>query len=93
MVIPTQIPVAITEEYWSDSRRGTQLRAFARRARLDIDAGSVDSMVPLLRVALTSSKLRGGEKELAASHAMPPRCGAFTAALLASEMRQFPHAR
>ena len=48
-VIPTQIPVAITEEYWSDSRRGTQLRAFARRARLDIDAGSVDSMLPLLR--------------------------------------------
>ncbi len=47
--IPTQIPVALTDEYWTDSRRGTQLRAFVRRARLDIDARSVDSMLPLLR--------------------------------------------
>ncbi len=46
--IPTQTPVALTDK-WTDSRRGMQLRAFARRARPDIDIGSVDSMLPLLR--------------------------------------------
>ncbi len=47
--IPAEVPVPLTTEFWLDSARETQLRAFARRARLDVSGATAKAMIPLLR--------------------------------------------
>lgn len=47
--IPTELPVGLTSDYWKDSAREAQLRAFARRARLDVNLASAETLIPLIR--------------------------------------------
>lgn len=41
-------PIALTDEFWSDASRDAQVRAFARRARLEIDTAKPADIVTLL---------------------------------------------
>lgn len=47
--IPEREPVALTEEFWTTTGRETQVRAFARRARLDMSLQDLQHFLPLLR--------------------------------------------
>jgi Nucleotidyl transferase AbiEii toxin, Type IV TA system len=46
--IPQDVPVALTAGFWNDDRRATQLKAFARRARLGMDSVRPSDILPLL---------------------------------------------
>lgn len=45
---PVGHPIALTAEFWNDASRETQLKAFARRARLGIDTVRPADILPLL---------------------------------------------
>lgn len=45
---PAQTPIALTAEFWDDASRATQLKAFARRARLGMDQVRPVDILPLL---------------------------------------------
>jgi Nucleotidyl transferase AbiEii toxin, Type IV TA system len=47
--VPESEPVALTDEFWTHAGRAMQVRAFARRARLDISLEDAERMLPLLR--------------------------------------------
>ena len=46
---PDEDPVALTEEFWAHAGRVTQVRAFAKRARLDVTIADAERMLPILR--------------------------------------------
>jgi hypothetical protein len=46
--LPIDPPIALTAEFWNDSSREAQLKAFARRARLGIDSVRPADILPLL---------------------------------------------
>jgi hypothetical protein len=47
--LPDDEPFGLTEAYWDSPGRSTQVRAFARRAGLDVDAEAVKRIPPVLR--------------------------------------------
>lgn len=47
--VPKSEPVALTEEFWTTTGRETQVRAFGRRARLDMTLEDLRQFLPLLR--------------------------------------------
>ena len=47
--LPEEVPVGLTEEYWQQAGRDTQLRAFIRRARMDAASQKVSGIAPTLR--------------------------------------------
>lgn len=47
--LPKEVPVGLTEEYWQQAGRDTQLRAFIRRARMDAASQKVSGIAPTLR--------------------------------------------
>jgi hypothetical protein len=47
--VPHSDPVAMTQEFWTHTGRAMQVRAFARRARLNIALEDAERMLPLLR--------------------------------------------
>lgn len=47
--LPEEVPVGLTEEYWKQAGRDAQLRAFARRARMDAASQKVSGIAPTLR--------------------------------------------
>lgn len=50
--LPEEVPVGLTEEYWKQAGRDAQLRAFVRRARMDVASQSVSGIAPTLRTFL-----------------------------------------
>jgi predicted nucleotidyltransferase component of viral defense system len=46
---PDGTPIGLTEEYWKQAGRDAQLRAFMRRARIDVDPAMVSRIAPTLR--------------------------------------------
>jgi predicted nucleotidyltransferase component of viral defense system len=58
--IPTEPPIGLTAEFWSQPGRDSQVRAFARRARLEVTPRSASELgqrvaefaIPLLQAAL-----------------------------------------
>ncbi|MEZ4650463.1 MAG: nucleotidyl transferase AbiEii/AbiGii toxin family protein [Candidatus Eisenbacteria bacterium] len=50
--IPTEPPIGLTPEYWSNPSRPTQVKAFARRARLEVSDVPGAEFVELLAVFL-----------------------------------------
>ncbi len=48
-IVSSDFPIGLTEEYWADDARAAQLRAFARRARLDVDLANAARLIPLLQ--------------------------------------------
>jgi hypothetical protein len=46
--VPSTLPVGLTTEYWDESGREAQIRAFGRRAKLDTDVLQAKSMLPRL---------------------------------------------
>ena len=51
--VPAQQPIALTREYWDNPARPTQMRAFARRARIAIPEGFADECARLLDAFLS----------------------------------------
>lgn len=47
--LPQDVPVGLTEEYWKQAGRDTQLRAFARRARMNDASQKLSGIAPMLR--------------------------------------------
>lgn len=47
--LPEEVPVGLTEEYWKQAGRDTQLRAFLRRARIDVASQKLSEIAPMLR--------------------------------------------
>lgn len=47
--LPEEIPVGLTEEYWKQAGRDAQLRAFARRARINVAPQKLSEIAPMLR--------------------------------------------
>ncbi len=47
--LPEEVPVGLTEEYWQQAGRDTQLHAFVRRARMDAASQKVSEIAPTLR--------------------------------------------
>ncbi|OGI38683.1 MAG: hypothetical protein A2140_10590 [Candidatus Muproteobacteria bacterium RBG_16_62_13] len=47
--LPQEVPVGLTDEYWQQAGRDAQLRAFARRARMDAASQKVSGIAPTLR--------------------------------------------
>lgn len=46
---PEDVPVGLTQEYWRQGGRDTQLRAFVRRARMNVASQKVRGIAPTLR--------------------------------------------
>ena len=44
-----EVPVGLTEEYWTQAGRDVQLRAFVRRARMNVPPQTVSGIAPTLR--------------------------------------------
>jgi hypothetical protein len=51
--IPQQQPIALTREYWDNPSRPTQVRAFARRARIAVSEGFADEWARTLDAFLS----------------------------------------
>lgn len=47
--LPEEVPVGLTEEYWRQAGRDTQLRAFMRRTRMGAASEKVGEIAPMLR--------------------------------------------
>lgn len=47
--LPEEVPVGLSDEYWQQAGRDTQLRAFVRRARVDAASQKVSGIAPTLR--------------------------------------------
>jgi Nucleotidyl transferase AbiEii toxin, Type IV TA system len=62
--IPEMLPVGLTDEYWDAPVRETQIRAFARRARIHADRSNAKAMLPLLTAFLAPplEHIRRGER-------------------------------
>ncbi|MCC6847120.1 MAG: nucleotidyl transferase AbiEii/AbiGii toxin family protein [Deltaproteobacteria bacterium] len=62
--IPPDAPLALTRDYWDNPSRPAQVRAFARRARIDVPADFADECSRLLDAFLSSvlDDLRRGRK-------------------------------
>ncbi len=50
--LPTEEPVGLTAEYWTNPARAPQIRAFARRAGLDVGPNPGESILSVLRTFL-----------------------------------------
>ncbi|OGI44838.1 MAG: hypothetical protein A2637_05775, partial [Candidatus Muproteobacteria bacterium RIFCSPHIGHO2_01_FULL_65_16] len=47
--LPEEVPVGLTDEYWRQAGRDTQLRAFMRRTRMDATSEKISEIAPMLR--------------------------------------------
>lgn len=47
--VPHDVPIGLTIEYWRDLGRATQMLAFAKRARLELDEPSSDQLIDRLQ--------------------------------------------
>lgn len=47
--LPQDVPVGLTEEYWKQAGRDAQLRAFVRRARVEVASQKTSGIAPTLR--------------------------------------------
>lgn len=47
--LPEEVPVGLTQEYWRQAGRDAQLRAFVRRARMNVTSRKVSGIAPTLR--------------------------------------------
>lgn len=47
--LPQDVPVGLTEEYWKQAGRDAQLRAFVRRARMNVASQKLSGIAPMLR--------------------------------------------
>lgn len=50
--IPDKIPIALTGDFWEATERVQHIRAFARRARIDVTQKAAQDLAPLLRAFL-----------------------------------------
>jgi predicted nucleotidyltransferase component of viral defense system len=50
--IPEKVPIALTGEFWEATDRSQHIRAFARRARIDVTRETAQNLAPLLRAFL-----------------------------------------
>lgn len=51
--VPQTAPLALTRDYWDNPSRPAQVRAFARRARLEVPTGFADECVRMLDAFLS----------------------------------------
>lgn len=66
--IPDEVPVGLTDEYWRQAGRDAQLRAFARRSRMDATSQMVGEIAPTLRKFLQPPWEALRNKELFVRH-------------------------